>query len=98
MTDYQIRLTRGSTRAAGEEFEVSHGRRLETLAAAGVAHFVRPELFEGIQGGIPTDTARFLKINGGLRDRTGPGRGHPEDPQARAGRTPWLRRATWRNI
>ena len=45
-----------------------------TLAATGVAHFVRPELFEGItKAAFPTDTARFLKINGGLETALGLG-------------------------
>jgi len=44
------------------------------LAGTGVAHFVRPELFEGItKAAFPTDTARFLKINGGLETALGLG-------------------------
>ncbi|BDX34583.1 membrane protein [Mycobacterium antarcticum] len=42
------------------------------LAGTGVAHFVRPELFEGItKSAFPTDTDRYLKINGGLETALG---------------------------
>ncbi|GAB7066540.1 hypothetical protein H7J06_05005 [Mycobacterium hodleri] len=49
------------------------------LAGTGVAHFVRPELFEGItKTAFPTDTARFLKINGGLETALGLGVAIPQ--------------------
>ncbi|TQR87799.1 hypothetical protein D8S82_04070 [Mycobacterium hodleri] len=49
------------------------------LAGAGVAHFVRPELFEGItRSAFPNDTARFLKINGGLETALGLGVALPQ--------------------
>lgn len=49
------------------------------LAGTGVAHFVRPELFEGItKAAFPTDTARFLKINGGLETALGLGVAVPQ--------------------
>ncbi|MDX1892383.1 hypothetical protein [Mycolicibacterium sp. 050158] len=42
------------------------------LAGAGVAHFVRPELFEGITtSAFPKDTARHLQINGGFETALG---------------------------
>jgi uncharacterized membrane protein len=44
------------------------------LAGTGVAHFVRPELFEGItKAAFPDDTAKYLKINGGLETALGLG-------------------------
>lgn len=44
------------------------------LAGTGAAHFVRPELFEGItKAAFPKDTARYLKINGGLETALGLG-------------------------
>ena len=44
------------------------------LAGAGVAHFVRPQLFEGItQGAFPRDTDRHIKINGGIETAIGVG-------------------------
>lgn len=49
------------------------------LAGTGVAHFVRPELFEGItKAAFPTDTARYLKINGGLETALGLGVALPQ--------------------
>ncbi len=50
-----------------------------TLAGTGVAHFVRPELFEGItKSAFPKDTARYLKINGGLETVLGLGVAVPQ--------------------
>jgi uncharacterized membrane protein len=44
------------------------------VAGTGVAHFVRPELFEGItKAAFPKDTAKYLKINGGLETALGLG-------------------------
>ena len=44
------------------------------LAGTGVAHFVRPELFEGItKSAFPRDTARHIKTNGGLETAIGVG-------------------------
>ena len=49
------------------------------LAGTGAAHFVRPELFEGItKSAFPTDTARYLKINGGLETALGLGVAVPQ--------------------
>lgn len=45
-----------------------------SLAGAGVAHFVRPELFEGItKSAFPRDTARHIKTNGGIETAIGLG-------------------------
>jgi uncharacterized membrane protein len=45
----------------------------------GVAHFIRPGLFEGItKPAFPTDTARYLKINGGLETALGLGLAVPQ--------------------
>ncbi len=50
-----------------------------TLAGTGVAHFVRPELFEGItKSAFPKNTARYLKINGGLETALGLGVAVPQ--------------------
>ncbi|MDT5077368.1 MAG: hypothetical protein QOJ80_2005 [Mycobacterium sp.] len=44
------------------------------LAGTGVAHFVRPELFEGItKSAFPQDTDRHLKTNGGIETAIGLG-------------------------
>jgi uncharacterized membrane protein len=44
------------------------------VAGAGVAHFVRPELFEGItKSAFPQDTARHIKTNGGIETAIGVG-------------------------
>lgn len=49
------------------------------MAGTGVAHFIRPELFEGItKSAFPTDTARYLKINGGLETALGLGLAVPQ--------------------
>ena len=49
------------------------------LAGAGVAHFVRPALFEDItKSAFPTDTDRYLKINGGLETALGLGLAVPK--------------------
>lgn len=49
------------------------------LAGTGVAHFVRPALFEGItKAAFPKDTARYLKINGGLETALGLGLAVPK--------------------
>lgn len=50
-----------------------------TLAGTGVAHFVRPQLFEGItKAAFPKDTARHLKTNGGLETALGLGLAVPK--------------------
>jgi uncharacterized membrane protein len=42
------------------------------VAGAGVAHFVRPELFEGItKTAFPQDTERHLKTNGAIETAIG---------------------------
>jgi uncharacterized membrane protein len=42
------------------------------LAGTGVAHFVRPELFEGItKSAFPQDTDRHLKTNGAIETAIG---------------------------
>ncbi len=44
------------------------------LTAAGLAHFVRPQLFEGITASaFPTDTSRHLQTNGGIETAIGLG-------------------------
>jgi uncharacterized membrane protein len=44
------------------------------LAGTGVAHFVRPELFEGItKSAFPQDTDRHLKTNGAIETAIGLG-------------------------
>lgn len=44
------------------------------LAATGLAHFVRPQLFEGItKPAFPNDTDRYLKINGSIETAIGVG-------------------------
>ncbi|MDP9168267.1 MAG: hypothetical protein M3O32_19720 [Actinomycetota bacterium] len=49
------------------------------LAGTGAAHFVRPELFVGItKSAFPTDTDRYLKINGGLETALGLGLAVPQ--------------------
>jgi uncharacterized membrane protein len=49
------------------------------LAGTGAAHFVRPELFEGItKPAFPRDTARHLKTNGGLETVIGLGLAVPK--------------------
>ena len=45
-----------------------------SLTGAGLAHFVKPELFEGItKGAFPNDTARAIQINGSLETAIGLG-------------------------
>ena len=45
-----------------------------SLTGAGLAHFVRPELFEGItKGPFPRDTDRHIKTNGGIETAIGVG-------------------------
>ena len=45
-----------------------------SLTAAGLAHFVRPELFEGItSAAFPDDVSRHLQINGGIETALGVG-------------------------
>jgi uncharacterized membrane protein len=42
------------------------------IAATGLAHFVRPQLFESITvGAFPTDTRRHIYTNGGLETAIG---------------------------
>lgn len=42
------------------------------VAGTGVAHFVRPELFEGItKSAFPKDTDRHLKTNGAIETAIG---------------------------
>lgn len=42
------------------------------VAGTGVAHFVRPELFEGItKSAFPRDTDRHLKTNGAIETAIG---------------------------
>ena len=59
--------------------EDSKNSRLATLAGlslagAGVAHFIRPALFEGItKSAFPRDTARHIKTNGGIETAIGVG-------------------------
>jgi uncharacterized membrane protein len=44
------------------------------LAGTGVAHFVRPQVFEGItRTAFPRDTDRHLKTNGGIETAMGVG-------------------------
>jgi uncharacterized membrane protein len=44
------------------------------LAGTGVAHFVRPQVFEGItKSAFPRDTDRHLKTNGGIETAIGVG-------------------------
>jgi uncharacterized membrane protein len=44
------------------------------LAATGVSHFVKPELFQSITApAFPNDTRRFIYINGGLETAIGLG-------------------------
>ncbi|AQA03852.1 hypothetical protein BVC93_17050 [Mycobacterium sp. MS1601] len=44
------------------------------LAATGVAHFVKPELFESITApAFPQNTRRFIYINGGIESALGLG-------------------------
>lgn len=44
------------------------------VAGAGVAHFIRPELFEGItKPAFPRDTDRHIKTNGGIETAIGVG-------------------------
>jgi uncharacterized membrane protein len=43
-----------------------------TLAATGLAHFVRPQLFESVTAGaFPTDTRKHIYTNGGLETAIG---------------------------
>lgn len=45
-----------------------------SLTGAGVAHFIRPELFEGITTPLfPSDTARHIKTNGSIETAIGVG-------------------------
>lgn len=45
-----------------------------SLTGAGLAHFAKPELFEGItKGAFPTDTERHIQINGGIETAIGLG-------------------------
>ncbi len=45
-----------------------------SLTGAGLAHFVRPELFEGItKSAFPRDTARHIKTNGSIETAIGVG-------------------------
>lgn len=45
-----------------------------SFAGAGIAHFVRPQLFEGItKSAFPRDTARHIKTNGGIETAIGVG-------------------------
>ncbi|BBY27813.1 hypothetical protein [Mycolicibacterium sediminis] len=45
-----------------------------SLTGAGVAHFVRPELFEGItKAAFPDDISRHLQINGSIETALGVG-------------------------
>jgi uncharacterized membrane protein len=49
------------------------------LAGTGVAHFVRPELFEGItKSAFPQDTDRHLKTNGAIETAIGLGLAAPK--------------------
>lgn len=44
------------------------------VAGAGVAHFVAPQLFEGItKSAFPRDTDRHIKTNGGIETAIGVG-------------------------
>ena len=44
------------------------------LAAAGLAHFAKPQLFEGITtAAFPTNTRRHIYINGGIETALGAG-------------------------
>jgi uncharacterized membrane protein len=44
------------------------------LAATGVSHFIKPELFQSITApAFPNDTRRFIYINGGLETAIGLG-------------------------
>jgi uncharacterized membrane protein len=45
-----------------------------SIAGAGVAHFVAPQLFEGItKSAFPRDTDRHIKTNGGIETAIGVG-------------------------
>lgn len=45
-----------------------------SLTGAGIAHFVRPELFEGItSGAFPNDVSRHIQINGSIETAIGVG-------------------------
>jgi uncharacterized membrane protein len=45
-----------------------------SLAGAGVAHFIVPQLFEGItKSAFPRDTHRHIKTNGGIETALGLG-------------------------
>jgi uncharacterized membrane protein len=45
-----------------------------SLTGAGLAHFAKPELFEGItKGAFPRDTARHITTNGGIETALGVG-------------------------
>ncbi|HET7739397.1 MULTISPECIES: hypothetical protein [unclassified Mycolicibacterium] len=45
-----------------------------SVAGAGIAHFVRPQLFEGItKSAFPRDTERHIKTNGGIETAIGVG-------------------------
>jgi uncharacterized membrane protein len=49
------------------------------VAGAGVAHFIKPELFESItKGPFPDDTAKAIKINGSLETAIGLGLAVPQ--------------------
>ena len=44
------------------------------LAGAGVAHFIRPELFDGITGqAFPRDTRKHVYVDGGIETAIGLG-------------------------
>jgi uncharacterized membrane protein len=48
-------------------------------ATAGVAHFIKPELFESItKGAFPDDTVKAIKINGSLETAIGLGLAVPQ--------------------
>jgi uncharacterized membrane protein len=45
-----------------------------SVAGAGIAHFVRPQLFEGVtKSAFPRDTERHIKTNGGIETAIGVG-------------------------
>lgn len=45
-----------------------------SLTGAGLAHFVRPELFEGITKPLfPVDTAKHIQVNGSIETAIGVG-------------------------
>jgi uncharacterized membrane protein len=49
------------------------------LAGTGVAHFVRPQLFDGItQQAFPSDSRKHLFINGGIETALGVGLAVPK--------------------